>query len=957
MKWHFERQTAPSGEVPEQVASEGKSQAQAASQAAPPIAPAAAKSATKVTPVKSVVPAAPSPHRSSARHEHAESGTQQLLLRITDLGLAATVLVLPFVMGGRLAIGHLVFCALASVIAIAWSLHQFLDRCPRYRWNWAEPLLLAGVGLVALQVIPLPAEWITRLSPNLHESIPLWQTDEGRALGLANWQTLSLTPHDTQRSLIVILAGAIVLFVALQRIRTADDVHRVFHWCAWSTLLMAAFGIVQFAFGNGKFFWVYEHPMTTTSSQAKGAFTNANHFANFIAMGIPLWLWMLAESHHARERSGGNRHRDRRGEWSAGRAHGAARQRAQGLAAVAALGVIALGLLLSQSRGGLLIGCGGGLFALVVLWMQQRLPSRSALTLCSIGTAMIAAVAFFGETVTHAIESNFHQLASADMNQLDEGNVRQQLWEAARLGHADFPYVGTGVSSHSEVYWRYHDHPHSGKEASHAESGYFQLALETGLTGLVILGLCILLTCGWCISGLRRHGKSSTGSLAAVAAAVLLINYVHSVTDFVWYAPGCMALVIAIAACARCVAGLPRHDARVGDSSPSRLALLTSAPVRLGWGAVALAAGAFAVWSLPLKLAQTNAEQHWFAFMRCEKVELPVDDVDGREAQLLAESKHLLAAVQADPNDHRAQYRLAQRCISLFQLHQSKSESPFPLVHFHDAAIAMSPDVRDEWLSRPAVIGPRMKYLDAAWNCTLKSIRLCPLQARAYLQLADLGWLHDIEPEAESALIAQAQAARPFDAAVHLRLGTIAWSEQRLEDGLAHFQEAFARDVRYRQPMLESMYRQFPAAFFLENFDLDLQMLAMLKSLYKQSDDVRGYAQVLETLADRSVEAAEQANGEDAINHWLQAFRCYRELQMDADADRALRSAFERNPNSEELRLAMAKWDFDHQRFESAAEHYRWCYRENPGDQSLRELAEESARQAGTNVTPVGLIQ
>ena len=70
-----------------------------------------------------------------------------------------------------------------------------------------------------------------------------------------------------------------------QRIRHVEDVERLLRWCALSAVIMASFGIVQLLAGNGKFFWFYEHPFTTTCDGAKGSFSNRNHFAQFLALG------------------------------------------------------------------------------------------------------------------------------------------------------------------------------------------------------------------------------------------------------------------------------------------------------------------------------------------------------------------------------------------------------------------------------------------------------------------------------------------------------------------------------------------------------------------------------------------------------------------------------------------------------------------------------------------------
>ena len=54
-----------------------------------------------------------------------------LLLEGVDLGLAAAIFVVPLVLGGRLALGHLVLVVLALWVALCWCLRQV--------W-WSRPL-------------------------------------------------------------------------------------------------------------------------------------------------------------------------------------------------------------------------------------------------------------------------------------------------------------------------------------------------------------------------------------------------------------------------------------------------------------------------------------------------------------------------------------------------------------------------------------------------------------------------------------------------------------------------------------------------------------------------------------------------------------------------------------------------------------------------------------------------
>ena len=99
----------------------------------------------------------------------------------------------------------------------------------------------------------------------------------------------------------------VLLFhVAVQRVRRVEDVERVLRWCALSAAGMATFGIVQLLSSNGKFFWFYQYPFSTTSDVAHGSFSNRNHFANFLALGIGPLIWWLQQAMRRARRPKGN---------------------------------------------------------------------------------------------------------------------------------------------------------------------------------------------------------------------------------------------------------------------------------------------------------------------------------------------------------------------------------------------------------------------------------------------------------------------------------------------------------------------------------------------------------------------------------------------------------------------------------------------------------------------------
>ena len=234
----------------------------------------------------------------TSRHFHARSpraeGLSALLLNIIDGALAAVIFLLPYVMGGRHPLGQLMLAALAVIAGLAWAVRQTIRPQPVWRPTWALALISAGVILVAVQATPLPQPVLEILAPSQANILPLWNTAKAGAASLDRWSTISFAPDETRRNLVLLISYGLLFFVTVQRIKTIEDVERLLRWCAISATCMAVFGLLQYLGGNGKFFWFYSPPFANTIEGAKGSFTNRNHFAHFLALGVgPLIWWLL----------------------------------------------------------------------------------------------------------------------------------------------------------------------------------------------------------------------------------------------------------------------------------------------------------------------------------------------------------------------------------------------------------------------------------------------------------------------------------------------------------------------------------------------------------------------------------------------------------------------------------------------------------------------------------------
>ncbi len=342
------------------------------------------------------------------------------LLLLVDLGLLAILLVVPFLMGGRQALGQLTFALLCSAVAGFWALHQLTCARPGWRVTWVEPLLIAGVGIVLLQTCSLPERVLHGISPHLAEVLSAWNaaaSDPALAEMINGpWTRISLTPTDTCSALTQIVAGMLLFVVVSQRIRSPHDVRRLIKVLCCSALLMAVFGLVQLLTSNGKFFWFYEHPFSHTNYFAKGAFTNKNHFASFVGMALPLAFWWLISA------SGG---------WSRGSATSTRRSTdAKGIRAlllILSMGVLGVAVLLSQSRGGLIATCCGMLVTLVAFRRSGTLNGRLVGALVCTVVLAIVSLACFGEDIERMAEQSLSDLTSGDIDQMDRSGARRRI--------------------------------------------------------------------------------------------------------------------------------------------------------------------------------------------------------------------------------------------------------------------------------------------------------------------------------------------------------------------------------------------------------------------------------------------------------------------------------------------------------------------------------------------------
>ena len=906
------------------------------------------------------------------------------LLASVDAGLAGLIFLVPLVMGGRTAWGQLVLVSVALWVAVCWCLRQCLASPATWVRSPFTPLLAAALILAGLQLVSLPPPLLGALSPHLYETLPLWAPGADPSTALGVWTTSSLMPPATRQAFVLLSAFALLLLTTVQRVRKLEDVERLLRWIAVATLAMAVFALVQFFTSNGKYFWFFEHPFAETSTAIKGSFTNANHFAQFIALGIgPLIWWVIAGS----PRNAPKRPTARNPFGQQIRPFDVK----QGLRALG-LGCCGFVGLMSLSRGGALVIFVAAVVCTLILYRGALVGRKILLALVGIGLFVGAGLFVYGYDSLMAELDDFGSL-----QKLDQLEVRRKLWHADLAGIADYPLLGTGLGTHREVFPMYLRDPEAWRniEYTHAENGYVQVALEAGVPGLLLVLIAIGLCVYWCLRSLGKTADKRVFLCMAAIAASLAASFVHSMWDFVWYVPGCMVVPVILAACACRVCQLTRRD-------PSSTLRGRSDPLldvsRMGWLSTAACLVLIGWFMVPNRLEAAGAEPFWHRFLLQHK-NSPAPGGTWQRETLQFMARQLSAVVERQPDHARARARLAAIHYELFDGQDSDVGSLGIEELRHAVLASYDPELENafksaadarQWLS--TALPRQYGHLAATLHHARRALALCPLQGEAYLPLVVFSFIEGSEAELSrrAACTRQALKVRPFDGDVMFTAGVVAVDElraleeqeqelnkalregeigrvefatnfnelrSRVERSKAHLEESQKRAIAYWQGsfksgpicqkrLLKYLAGKISAAEFLYVFQPDLPALRLIERHYREQFDGTEELQLVRVhLAEAVENHARGVQGGPAAKYWLEAARTHRQMNRPGERLRCLRNAVRCNSTLYDARLKLAKRLCELQEFGEALTHLNWCLRRKPQDKAVRKLVQDAVQQ------------
>ena len=388
----------------------------------------------------------------------------------------------PFAFGAVEAWSTQVVVAAAVVLAAAMGVVILLRGGRQCVATGCYVPLVLFVGLVVLQLTPLPAEMLDSVSPGASR---LRSTLLADLLPLPGSQRASLYASATRGNLRLLLAVSAVFVVATNVLNRRS---RVVAMLIAISVIGAGVALLAFAQDVSGATGIYWTVPALRGHAVAGPFVLHSHFSQFVngSMGSVIALLLLA----TRDAEDGYDESDRL--W---------RRAVPWLVGTLVLG--ATTIVFSLSRGGTLAMLAAGVITAGVIGRRRGI-SQSGWVLFAVGLAVFAGVLYLGLDVVAARLSTLSDPATRFSDRL--GIVKDIL-----VAWRQFPLLGAGLGTHQWVYPMF-DRSNITGIATHAEDEFAQMLEETGAVGLALVAGFVAVMIRTYLSGIRT-GQTPSGGI------------------------------------------------------------------------------------------------------------------------------------------------------------------------------------------------------------------------------------------------------------------------------------------------------------------------------------------------------------------------------------------------------------------------------------------------------------
>lgn len=408
-------------------------------------------------------------------------------------------------------------------------------------------LLLLWLLYLAFTLLPLPLSMRSLLSP---QNVTLYQS-----AGIEQWAPLSVYPYAGFLYWLKSVGYVLVFALVLLLVNSKQRLVILAYTLVFNGLFQAIYGSLMTL--SGMEYGFFFKKVDPSLGVATGTFVNRNHLAGYLEMTLAMGIGLLMAT------------------WSSSDRIRTWRQRLQSLATLLlspklvlrlVLAMMVIALVLTRSRMGntaffssLLVAGSVCLLAFraqstSVRQMFKRSETRSTVILLAslmVIDLFIVGTWFGVEKVVERIEQSS---VSHDADRVEVSLNTIRLWQ-------DFPLVGSGGGSFHAVYPRYR--PGSiGAYYDHAHEDYLEIAADTGVIGLGLLSMAVLMSLIAAITALYRRRDPLMRGMAFASVMGITALLIHSTVDFNLQIPANSAtfmVVLALGFIARHLDSQRRH--------------------------------------------------------------------------------------------------------------------------------------------------------------------------------------------------------------------------------------------------------------------------------------------------------------------------------------------------------------------------------------------------------------
>ena len=552
---------------------------------------------------------------------------------VLEFLLTSLLVFAPLAYGAWDAWSEAVVVGAAGLISLVLAVKLLFSRDVRFTWTWAYLPIALFLGLVFLQLAPLPAHVVGSLSPRTLSLKTELLGDLPDASSVLNKLTLSFYPLATRHQLRLLLAVSSIFVVVPNVYRRPAQIKRLLTAIAIVGSAVALLAVYQNLTGTRMIYGL--RPMDHPNS---GPFANHSHFGQFmnLSMGAMLALILV-----------------RVGEITRGAETSADAVQQFKDSHVISVWILGAGVLVSAATIFLCLSRGAVVSMLLagiitgLLFAWRRGMDRQAV-LVSVGVAALLCVLLAGFGLV------FERLATLREVTVVNADRFQIVRDLSRCWH-QFPLIGTGLGTHEFVYPMF-DRATSAALATHAENEYAELMEECGGAGAVLCLAFIAIMVANYLRIIWRPRRSIHLAGFGIGFGLLAI-LIHSLSDFGQHMPANALLTAVYCGLLVSLARFGRHREEPATAAPSFYSRpVFVLPVRLA--AIALVALAF---YLPIRqaVAHTNAQAAWDEVLQ-RRYALNQRGWEGADvADYVGLLKPAMRAAEIEPRDVNFQYWLA----------------------------------------------------------------------------------------------------------------------------------------------------------------------------------------------------------------------------------------------------------------------------------------------------------